>query len=80
MSNSTNYEQALNTIKEYTNKTENDVLWDFLADNADEKKYHWEEWAIRAIESEEFEDYVVSYAYDVEMDNGLQEYYNEINS
>jgi hypothetical protein len=38
----------------------------FIESNGDDRQWMWDEWAVRAYESEEFVDYVFTYAWDID--------------
>lgn len=60
------YQDALRIIVEDTGKTESDLVSMFIESNGDDRQWMWDEWAVRAYESEEFVDYVFAYAWDID--------------
>jgi hypothetical protein len=67
------YQDALLIIKNETWMQETDVLSKFIELNWDERKWMWDEWAVRAYESEEFSDFVLEYASELD-----EEFYEEL--
>ena len=57
------YQQCLLEIKKQTTFTEADLLNHFIESNA--PKYQWDEWALKAYESQDFYDYVMEYYFTI---------------
>lgn len=72
-----NYEQAIDTVERIKGKSETELLRDFISQHEDNPKYQWDEWAMNALESEQFADWVVQYAWQCELDDWLEEYYKD---